>query len=264
MADDAIAPVLVRADGQVTVISLNAPAKLNAISTEMRTQLRTAMETAIADPGCRAIVLTGEGGIFSSGADVGQMQSGGEIDMAHVRMRYQILHDVVRLIHAGPKPVIAAVEGYAYGAGLSLAAACDFMVVSETAKFGAAFGKIGFIGDCGLLWTLPQRIGAPRTRDFMFGMKSLSGREALDVHLADALVAGGEALAAAKARALAYAQGAPLAIAHTKALMARNFADLSDFLQAEGAAQELLVRSQDHHEGRTAFAEKRPPVFKGR
>lgn len=258
------APVLVSKSGPVTILSLNAPGSLNAISTEMRTALRDELKTAIADPECRAIVLTGEGGVFSSGADVGQMQSGSGADMAHVRMRYLILHDCIRLMIEGPKPVVAAVEGYAYGAGLSLAAACDFTVVSESAKFGAAFGKIGLVGDCGLLWTLPQRIGAARTKDFMFGMRPLPGKEAVDLGIGDELVPAGEALAAAKAKALGYCQGAPLAVAATKSLMGRSFATVTDFLAAEGEAQEALVVSEDHDEGRRAFAEKRPPAFKGR
>lgn len=258
------APVILTRENELAILTLNAPARRNAISTEMRIALREALRETLADQACRAIILTGAEGVFSSGADVDQMQSGDSVDMDRVRMRYSVLHDAVKLICQGGKPVVAAVEGYAMGAGLSLASACDFLVIAETAKLGAAFGRVGLIGDCGLLWTMPKRIGEARTKDFMFGGRSITGREAFDMGLADQLVGHGEALAAAKERARSYTSVAPLTIAETKTLLAAEFSSFSAFLAAESAAQDRMVLSEDHNEGRRAFAEKRRPEFKGR
>ena len=258
------APVIATREDGLAVLTLNAPARRNAISTEMRIALREALRDALADEGCRAIVLTGAEGVFSSGADVDQMQSGDAIDMDRVRMRYLVLHDAIKLMVEGGKPIVAAVEGFAMGAGLSLACASDFMVVAQGAKLGAAFGRVGLIGDCGLLWTLPKRIGEARTKDFMFGGRTLTGVEAFDLGMADQLVGQGEALAAAKERARSYAAVGPLTIAETKTLLATPFSSLSAFLAAESGAQDRMVQSADHEEGRRAFAEKRPPRFRGR
>ena len=264
MEDSPSLPVIVTRDDELTILTLNAPARRNAISTEMRVALRESLRDALADDGCRAIILTGAGGFFSSGADVDQMQSGETIDMDRVRMRYLVLHDAVKLICEGPKPVVAAVEGFAMGAGLSLAAACDFIVVAESAKLGAAFGRVGLIGDCGLLWNLPKRIGEARTKDFLFSGRVIGGVEAMDMGLADRLVGHGEALAAATEKARVYAAVAPLTIAETKTLLATQFSSFEAFLAAESGAQDRMVLSEDHDEGRKAFAEKRRPDFKGR
>lgn len=256
-------PVLVSREEELIILTLNVPARRNAISTEMRLALRDAVREALAEDACRAIVLTGAGDVFSSGADVAQMQSGETIDIDRVRLRYSILHDTVKLMCEGPKPFIAAVEGYAMGAGLSLASACDYMIVSETAKFGAAFGKMGLIGDCGLLWTMPKRVGVAQTKDFLFSGRSLSGKEAVAIGFADQLVGKGEALNAAKAKARSYSSVAPLTVAETKALLNGDYSSFAAFLAAESAAQDRMCRSADHDEARRAFSEQRRPDFKG-
>lgn len=257
-------PVLSSREEEVIILTLNAPARRNAISTDMRLALREGVRAALADDSCRAVVLTGAGEAFSSGADIDQMQSGDTIDIDRVRLRYSILHDTVKLMCDGPKPFIAAVEGYAMGAGLSLASACDYLIVSETAKFSAAFGRMGLIGDCGLLWTMPKRVGVAQTKDFMFSGRSLSGQEALEIGFADQLVAKGEALAAATAKARSYSSVAPLTVAETKTLLNGDYSSFAAFLAAESAAQDRMCQSADHDEARRAFSEKRRPNFKGR
>jgi len=257
-------PVLVEQDGVLVVLTLNAPARRNAISTEMRTALREGVRGALANDGCRAVVLTGAGGVFSSGADIDQMQSGATIDIDRVRMRYSILHDTVKMICGGPKPFVAAVEGYAMGAGLSLASACDFVVASKSAKLNAGFGKMGLIGDCGLLWTMPRRVGLAHTKDILFSGRSVMGEEAFSLGFADQLVEPGEALAAAKVRALSYSTAGPLTVAATKSLLNGAYASLEGLLAAESAAQDRMCLSADHDEARAAFKERRPPRFQGR
>ncbi|HKT73885.1 MAG TPA: enoyl-CoA hydratase/isomerase family protein [Steroidobacteraceae bacterium] len=257
-------PVLADQEDELVILTLNAPARRNAISTQMRSALRDAVRTALKNDSCRAIVLTGAGAAFSSGADVDQMQSGASADLDQVRMRYSILHDTVKLMCAGPKPFVAAVEGFAMGAGLSLASACDVMIVSRTAKLVSGFGKMGLIGDCGLLWTMPQRVGIAKTKDFLFSGRSLSGAEAFEMGFADYVVESGEALTAAKTRARTYATAAPLTVAETKTLLNGTYSSLEAFLAAESAMQDRMCQTADHDEARRAFAQKRPPRFIGR
>ncbi|MBV41149.1 MAG: enoyl-CoA hydratase [Rhodospirillaceae bacterium] len=247
--------------GGVLILTLNAPEKKNAISTEMRTDLRDQLTQAMANADVRAIVLTGAAGTFCAGADVSQMVVK---DISSARKRLRILHDVVRLLRTGEKPTIAAVEGHAVGAGLSLALACDFVVASETAKLGAVFAKMGLIGDCGLLWTLPQRIGQAKARDMLFSAGIQNGSEALADGLIDALVSPGEALDVAVNKAGDYAAVAPLAISATKSVLNKGASSIEDILAIEEDVGAKLAESADHAEAKQAFLEKRKPVFSGK
>lgn len=173
-------------------------------------------------------------------------------------------HQLVRMIAAGPKPVVAAVNGYAYGAGLSLAAACDFVLAGESASFGAVFGKVGLMADLGLLWSLPRRIGLAETRRLLFTSATLPAGQAVALGLADRLLPDAELLEAAWTLAAEMAEAPPLALAATKALLARGPAPLEAVLAAELDHQTLLFSSEDFVEGRAAFLERRQPTFTGR
>jgi len=249
------------AGADVAIVTLNMPAKRNALSLDLREALFRALETLTADATCRAIVLTGAGGTFCAGGDLSSMPEG---DPLGARTRMRGLHRTVRLIVAGPKPVIAAVEGYAYGAGMSLAAACDHVVAADNAKFCASFGKVGLVPDAGLLWSLPQRVGLGRAKELMILGEAIDGREAARIGLADRLAAPGAALSEALRRARLFAAAAPAATALTKSALARAPAALDAMLEIEIDAQSLLFGTEDHAEGKAAFFGKRSPVFKGR
>ncbi|HEY6868543.1 MAG TPA: enoyl-CoA hydratase-related protein [Novosphingobium sp.] len=248
----------------VAVITLNDPAALNPLSDDMRAGLLAEFEAALADEAVRTIVLTGAGGNFTAGADIRQLGLPGGPDPARSRRRLQPLHRLVEQIAGGPKPVIAAIEGAAFGAGLSLAVACDYLIASETARFGAAFGKIGLTADCGLVWSLPQRIGRTLARDLMFTGRPVKAPEALAIGLADRVVPAGEALAAALAKAADYRGVAPLSIAAMKAAFAQGQGALAQALELEKQQQPMLSMTQDHAEGIAAFRAKRAPEFRGR
>jgi enoyl-CoA hydratase/carnithine racemase len=154
------------------------------------------------------------------------------------------------------------VEGIAFGAGFSLAAACDYVVAAESARFGASFGKVGLMADAGLCWTLPQRVGAARARDILLTCRDVNGEEALAIGLVDQLVPTGTALQHALASGERYAATAPLSLAATKRVLDGK-ASLDAVLEAEASEQPQLTLSQDYAEGRAAFREKRPAIFRG-
>lgn len=247
---------------EVAVIVLDAPQRRNALSPRMREALRDALRAAIADRAVRAIVLTGAQRTFSAGGDIRHMAA--DPDPLLARERLEVLHDTVRMIVDGPKPVVAAVEGHAFGAGFSLACACDHVVAAEGASFGAAFGRIGLVADCGLLWTLPQRIGLGAARDLLLTGRPFGAAEAARLGIVDTLVSDGGALAAALEKAAAYRAVGPLAIAATKSALARRPASLEDALAIEADLQAALRVSDDHLQAAKAFLEKRRPVFRGR
>lgn len=245
--------------GNLRVLIMNTPARRNALSDEMRKALREALTRAQQDPEVRAIVLTGAEGIFCAGGDIKAM--GQPVPIALKRL--DVLHDVVRLIALGPKPVVAAVEGVSYGAGMSLALACDCVVTTETARFCASFSRIGLAPDCGILWSLPRRVGAAFAQRILMDGRERKGAEAIEIGLADVL-AEGDLLAAALAQADALVPAAAQPTAYIKSIIAQHFGDLNAVLAAEREAQAALFLTKDHAEAAAAFLEKRPPVFTGK
>ena len=262
---DKTSPVTVARHDDAVILTLDDPGGINSISDEMRAELLEAIEAAHADPQVRAIVLTGAGGNFSAGGNLKQMQTpGGGSDPDRFRRRLMPLHRVVELIVGGPKPVVAAVEGIAFGAGLSLAAACDHVVASDSARFAASFGKVGLTADCGLVWTLPQRTGLSIARDMLLTARQVAADEALRIGIIDQLVPAGGALEAALAKAAEYRPVAPLSIAAMKYAFAQGPGSLAETLSLERQQQPMLSMTQDHHEGIAAFKEKRAPAFIGK
>lgn len=244
------------------VITLNAPARLNALSPIMRERLRDKLHEAHEDNTVRCIILTGAGNAFSAGGDVRQMAERPAPLVA--RQRLDVLHDVIRLIVGGPKPVIAAIEGVAYGAGLSVAAACDHVIAAKESRFSAAFGRLGLVADCGLLWTLPQRTGIGRARDILLTGSPFDEEKAQQWGIVDAITPKQGALCAALEKAEQYASIAPLAIAATKSALVRRPASLEDALSIEADLQAFLRNTKDHMAACDAFLAKQQVVFEGK
>ena len=250
-----------RADGPVTVLSLNYPERRNALSMPLRHALIAGLEAALDDEACRVVVLTGEGSHFCAGGDITSMA---DITAVAGRRRLNHIHRLIRLLAAGEKPVLAAVEGHAAGAGMSLAAACDIVVASETAKFTCSFNRIGLVPDLGATWTLPMRMGLGRAKYAMMTGRVLDANAAERWGLAELVVPAGAALSEATKLAHELAAKSPLSNGFAKALAGRMPRDLDEMLRAEADAQAVLFTSQDKEEGRSAFLEKREPVFAGR
>lgn len=260
MAESSEYLVLRTEDGPVTRLVLNEPARRNALSVPLRAVLIERLEAALADEGCRAIVISGAGKHFCAGGDISGMAG---ITSVAGRRRMATVHRLVRLIVTGEKPIIAAVEGHAIGAGISLAAICDIVVASETAKFTCSFNRVGLVPDLGATWSLPLRMGLGRAKFAMMTGRTLPAEEAERWGLAEIVVPAGEAEAAATALGRELAAKSPLSNGFAKALLSRMPRDLDEMLRAEADAQAILYASPDLPEGMAAFAEKRDPSFGG-
>ncbi len=245
-------------DGATAVLTLDYPARRNALAMPMRQALIDAFEAMEGDLDIRAVVITGGGGTFCAGGDISGMNSA---DLLAGRERFRTTHKLVRLMIKSRLPIVAAIEGYAVGAGLSLALCCDTVVAAGDATLAAGFGKVGLIADLGLLHTLPARVGQGRARQMFLYGEQMTGETAERVGLVDHVVPRGQALSTAMERAGLLASAAPLPIALTKQYLA---AGLDAALDWEREVQSSLFMTADHVEGRTAFLEKRAPAFIGR
>jgi 2-(1,2-epoxy-1,2-dihydrophenyl)acetyl-CoA isomerase len=251
--------------GAIATVTLSNPEKRNAFSPDMRRELTALMNTLMVESETRAIVLTGAGGHFCAGADLSRVdESKPPATALETRQNLREVHILIRTLFAGPKPVIAAVEGIAFGGGFSIALACDWIVAAKTARFGAAFAKLGIVGDMGVNYTLKARIGLVATRRMLTLGAEINGEEAVRIGVADELAEPGAALATALVAAEAYARAAPLAAAYTKAAYGNGIETLEDAFRAELDYLPVVVQSADFREALTAFKEKRPPAFTGK
>jgi enoyl-CoA hydratase/carnithine racemase len=253
--------VLVKRSGRVVTLLMNNPAKRNAYSSHMREALIAALTPLMDDPECGAIVLAGNGGHFCAGGDIGQMK---DLNLLEKRTQLTQTHQVVRLLVTGNKPVVTAIEGYAMGAGVSLAAAGDHVVASPSAKFCASFMRVNFIADLGLMWSLPQRVGLGKAKELLALSETIDGAEAHRIGLVDRLAEPGQVLVAAEAVAARFAETPPMAMALLKSALANRCSTLDETLRAEVDYQSLLSQSDDHKNAVAAFLEKRTPVFQGK
>lgn len=250
--------VLTTDEGAVRVMTLNRPKVRNAIDMPLRIALADALEEADRDPAVRAVVIVGAGSVFSAGGDIATMR---RMTPAEARPRAEAAQRVVRAIWSTPKPVVAAVEGAAYGAGLSLALACDRVVTSDAATFSASFTRIGLAGDMGVFVSLPARVGPARARQMLMLPDPINAHEALVIGVADEIVPAGEARAAALYDATRLAAGPPLALGAIKSMLGGAPRAPLDTLELEIEHQVRLFDSDDFAEGAAAFREKRTARF---
>jgi 2-(1,2-epoxy-1,2-dihydrophenyl)acetyl-CoA isomerase len=249
-----------RADG-VAVLTLNRPDSMNALDGELRAALREALTSVGRDRDVRAVVITGAGRGFCAGADL----RGGASEREFRRVLRAEYHPVIEAIRNLPQPVIAAVNGAAAGAGMSLAFATDLVVASEAARFVPAFHRIGLVPDSGLTRVLVRALGRHRAFEILVGERQLDPAEAQAAGLVAAVVPGDRLLEVTTQLARRLASGPTRAFAFTKRLVAgAEDLPLDRSLEAEAALQELAGRTEDHAEGVAAFGERRDPSFGGR
>ena len=252
-----------RADGVATV-TLNRPEARNALNLEMREELEVALHGLEAEPDVRVLVLRGAGGHFCAGGDVKFMQTH-PMTAADGQGRVEAMNRAVRALADFRTPTIAMVDGFAVGAGCNLALACDLVVASDRARFGEVFARIGLIPDGGGAYLLPRRVGLAKAKELCFTADVVEAAEALRIGLVNRVVPAAELEAQTLTLARRIAEGPPRVHAMAKSLLNRSLAlDLETSLAWEALAQGMMIESEDHREGLTAFFEKRPPRFTGR
>jgi 2-(1,2-epoxy-1,2-dihydrophenyl)acetyl-CoA isomerase len=261
MPDQPYETLLSEQEGGVTTLTLNRPEALNALNAQMRRDLLGAINTARKDEGTRVVVITGAGRGFCSGADL----RGGSTERQFRRVLTSEYNPLIEAIRRLPKPVVAAVNGVAAGAGVSLALSADLVIAAEDARFMPAFNRIGLVPDSGLSRILVRALGRHRAMAILLGERELGAAEARDLGLVAAVVPTDRLADAARELAGRLATAPTRAIGLTKRLVgAAEDASLADTLAAEAALQEVAGRTEDHAEGVAAFTEKREPRFSGR
>ena len=256
------------ADG-VATITLNRPDRLNALGGVMRTQLYRALEALEADPQARVVMITGAGRAFCSGGDLKEMserrQSDGSSGMEARPGDFLPMRDrILAKLQDMPKPVIAAVNGIAAGAGMNLALGCDLRIASERAAFGEVFVKRGLHPDWGGTWLLPRLVGMAKAMELILFGDVIPAEEAHRLGIVNKVVPHEDFAAEAADWARRLAEGPPIAMGLAKRGVYRNLAaDLASALEYETFAQQIAWASEDAEEGIRAFVEKRHPKFKG-
>ncbi|MBI4534376.1 MAG: enoyl-CoA hydratase/isomerase family protein [Candidatus Melainabacteria bacterium] len=259
--------VLVETNDKVCVITLNRPDKLNSFSDELTFQLQDALKEASKDSKAHVVIITGAGRGFCAGQDLQSRSISAEAGQRpqlgdSIKRRY---NPIIVAIRRMEKPVIAAVNGVAAGAGASLALACDFRVVADNASFIQSFTKVGLIPDSGSTFLLPRLIGFTKALELMFTTDKLEAKEALELGLVNKLVPQDQVMKTALDFAGQLAKGPLKAFGLTKRAVNRAvFWDLEELLEYEASLQEIAGRSDDFQEGVKAFIEKRQPVYSGR
>jgi 2-(1,2-epoxy-1,2-dihydrophenyl)acetyl-CoA isomerase len=255
------------AEGAAT-IELNRPDNLNAWNLQLGLDLLAAVERARDDDTVRAVMITGAGRGFSSGADLREQRETTESEPAipdlssRLRERY---HPILTGIREMPKPVVAAVNGPAVGIGCSLALACDLILAAESSYFLLAFINIGLVPDGGSTAFVPARTGFARAAEMALLGERIEAAKALEWGLVNRVVADDELLDEARELSARLAAGPTAAYANAKKLLNRRvYPDLAEQLEAEAVAQGEQGGTADFVEGVIAFAEKRPPRFSGR
>jgi enoyl-CoA hydratase/carnithine racemase len=253
--------LLVERAGPVATLTLNRPGTKNALNSELVAALGDATASVVADDAVRAVVLTGAGGAFCSGADLKAGVGGGD----DVGSRLEDMHAIVRAIVSAPKPFVAAVDGAAVGFGCDLALACDLRVLSTRGYLQEIFVKIGLMPDGGGTFWVPRLVGLGRAMEYLLLGTRIDAALAREVGLANRVVEPSELPATASALGTELSKGPPLALARIKRAVREGLmGNLNDALAREKENQLGLLQSEDLTEGVMAWAQKRVPVFKGK
>jgi 2-(1,2-epoxy-1,2-dihydrophenyl)acetyl-CoA isomerase len=255
--------ILIEKKENVSIIKLNLPQKMNALEKKLRTDLKSALTEFRNDDESRSAILTGQGKAFSAGGSLEELKDGmNAVNGVSLMRDYG---EIITMITSMEKPIIAAVNGIAIGAGLSLALACDIIISSSSAVFASVFSKVGLVPDMGALYFLPRVVGMHRAKELIFTSKMIKADEALQMGIVNQVVSPDELGDRAYDFALKLADGPTAAFGLGKNILSRSLeSNLQDILQYETYAQSICFESQDHKEGVQAFYEKRTPLFTGK
>ena len=249
----------------VATITLNRPEAMNSLTAETKVALGEALERAAEDPSVRAVILTGSGRAFCAGQDLREhaanLAAGRGLNNT-VRDHY---NPTVRLITEMPKPVVAAVNGVAAGAGASLAFVCDLIIASEKASFLMAFAGVGLAPDTGASWTLQRLVGRAKAAELLLLAEPVRAPEALELGLVNRVVPAEELSKATAALAAKLAAGPTVAYGAIKSTLDYAAAhDLPSSLEKEAEVQDLCAKTEDHAAATESFLAKQQPTFRGR
>lgn len=252
-----------RREGPCLVLTLDHPGKRNALSPQVHGLALQALETAAADPTIRAVVLTGADGHFCAGGDLQRIGQARQSPPQEQARSIEAFHGLILALQACPRPVIAAVEGAAAGAGFSLALACDLVVAAEDARFVLSYGRVGLTPDGGATWFLSRRVPPSLVLEWTWLAEPVSSQRLLSLGLINRVCAPGQALTEALSLGNRLAAMAPNAVSAARALVrAAPERDLSTQLQAERESFIAQLFHDNAQEGIDAFLERRPPSFR--
>lgn len=254
--------IVVEIEEGIAVLTLNRPAVLNALNDQVFNELADAASTLTADPSVRVVIITGGEKVFAAGADIGQMASATAVD---VTTSDKPSHRAFQLIENMPKPVIAAIAGYALGGGCELTLVADVRIAADNAQFGLPEIKLGILPGAGGTQRLPRLIGSGRAKELIFSGDFIKAEEALRIGLVNKVVPADQLFDEAKKMAKRFAARGAVALRMAKSSVNEGLRmDLEAGLQYEHKCFSLLFATEDQKEGMKAFLEKRPAKFQGR
>lgn len=260
-------PLLIERLGKVLVLTLNRPARLNALTAALHAQLRAAVEEAAHDRDVAALVLTGAGRAFCSGGDMNSGRGDGVDARPGLEERADELRhhgETALWLSTMPKPTIAMINGAAAGAGLALALACDLRVAAADAVLRTSYANVALSGDLGISYFLTRLAGPAKARELLYLSEKIDAAEALRLGLVNRVVPAHELAAVTHALAAQLAQGPGVALRHMKRnVTLAETATLAQVIDAEAYAMARCGRTHDLKEAVLAFREKRPPRFSG-
>jgi 2-(1,2-epoxy-1,2-dihydrophenyl)acetyl-CoA isomerase len=252
--------VLLDINDGVAELTLNQPERRNALDPAMRAQLADAIVAVRRDRDVRVVILTGSQGHFCAGGDLRALASAG-LDNEGWLQRFQDMNDWVRDLISLDRPVVAAVDGMATGAGLSLALTADFVLATPRARFSASFLRVGLVPDCGCLYTLPRVVGVQRAKELMLSAREFGADEAQRLGIVTEIAAADALLARARAIARSFVQASPAAVSMIKRNLAPQGGELAALLDTEAQAQAMAMSTPGHRLAVNRLLEKQAPPY---
>jgi len=255
--------LLVSVQDGVGRITLNRPEVMNAIDRRMAAELAAAVGRLGSHKDVRVLLLLGAGGNFCAGGDVRGMREAGTRSVEQARQDMALYRDMTLVLHGVEKPLIAAADGVAYGAGFSLLLLADMVLLGERSRLSMVFGRVGLIPDCGALYTLPRVVGLQRARELVFSAREIDATQALAMGVAMEVVASDSLVERAQAIASALTLASPLALSLAKSRLNLSFdSDLATMLDSESEGQAQALDSDHHREAVRRFLTSEVSAFR--